>query len=60
MYSIDHIARYDIYAFMTKIFEIKIKEFKEIEDCKDLSDDQIRKIVREKIKINYIGHSLGG
>lgn len=59
-YSIDHIARHDIYAFMTKIFEIKVKEFKESENCDGLSEHQIKKIVREKLKITYIGHSCGG
>lgn len=27
-YSIDHLAKYDIHAFMKKIFEIKLKDFK--------------------------------
>ena len=27
-YSIDHIAKHDIYAFIRKIFEIKVEEFK--------------------------------
>jgi pimeloyl-ACP methyl ester carboxylesterase len=29
-YSVDHIAKYDIHAFMKKIFEIKVKEYLKI------------------------------
>ena len=31
-YSIDHIAKFDIYAFIHKIFETKVEEFKEREN----------------------------
>ena len=40
-YSIDHIAKYDIYAFMTKIFEIKVNEFKQSENCEGLTQSQM-------------------
>jgi len=59
-YGIDHIARWDIYGFLTKIFEIKVHEYKAANNCEGMTDQQIRKFVRSKLKITYIGHSLGG
>mmetsp|Transcript_24675 Transcript_24675/g.38383 ORF Transcript_24675/g.38383 Transcript_24675/m.38383 type:complete len:122 (+) Transcript_24675:1500-1865(+) len=61
-YGIDHIARWDVYGFLTRILEIKVTEFKEMEPeaCRGLSDIEIKKLVRAKLKITYIGHSLGG
>ena len=39
-YSIDHIAKYDIAAFIDRIFEIKLEEFKSLESekVKNLSE----------------------
>lgn len=61
-YSIDHIAKYDIKAFMQTIFRIKVKEFQEVfpDECQGLTQQQIEQIVRKKLNITYIGHSLGG
>ena len=36
-YSIDHIAKYDIHAFLSKIFQIKVDEYKQMEDCSELT-----------------------
>jgi hypothetical protein len=36
-YSIDHIAKYDIHAFLSKIFKIKVEEFKRMEECSQLT-----------------------
>ena len=61
-YSIDHIAKYDIKAFMQTIFRTKFKEFQQFypQECEGLSQEEIEQLVRKKIKITYIGHSLGG
>ena len=60
-YSIDHFARFDVQAFLRTIHETKVKELKEIyyKDSQ-LSDEEITKEISEKLKITYIGHSLGG
>lgn len=53
-YSIDHIAKYDIHAFLKAIMDTKTAEFKHIYPEK--SEEQIKK----ELKIAYVGHSLGG
>lgn len=47
-YSIDHIAKYDIKAFMHAIFEAKVKDFKIVfaDLCKDKTEEKIRKLAR--------------
>ena len=60
-YSVDDYAKYDIQAFLKKIYDIKIEEIKRIDylDCQ-MSDEEIENEIREKLQITYIGHSLGG
>jgi pimeloyl-ACP methyl ester carboxylesterase len=61
-YSIDHIAKYDIQAFLKRILAIKVGEFIEMnpEEAKKMSIGEIKKLVRNRLQITYIGHSLGG
>ena len=60
-YNLDHLAKYDIPAFIDKIISIKVKELKEAHYRDSiLSDDAIDLEIKDKLKITYIGHSLGG
>jgi hypothetical protein len=61
-YSIDHLAKYDIRAFIESIFNIKVEDYKRSfpDECANLNNKEIRNLVRSKLKITYIGHSLGG
>jgi hypothetical protein len=47
-------AEYDIKAFIKRIRHIKMKELRQIH--KDLSEAELNK----RLKITYVGHSLGG
>lgn len=53
-YNIDHLGKYDLSSFITKIIDVKTKELLRI--FSDLDEAYIR----SKIKITYIGHSMGG
>lgn len=48
-YNIDHLGKHDIDAFIRKIISEKAKEH-------ELSEEQ----VLEKLRITYVGHSMGG
>ena len=59
-YNIDHLAFYDVKAFIKQIHDIKVDELSLIMDEPSLSHAQIRELVSSKISITFIGHSLGG
>lgn len=54
-------ATNDLEAFMKSIYEIKVKELKEIYYSEsNMTSEQIQSEIEHKLTINYIGHSLGG
>lgn len=60
-YNIDDMATNDLEAFMKSIYEIKVKELKEIYYSEsNMTSEQIQSEIEHKLTINYIGHSLGG
>ncbi len=62
-YNLDHFGKYDVAAFINKIHTLKMAELYEIlksESEGALSDEDIYKIIDEKLKITFVGHSLGG
>lgn len=62
-YNIDHLAKFDISAFIKTIYEVKLDEFKAFikgSGADYTSDAEIEAELRQKIKITYVGHSMGG
>ena len=60
-YNIDHLAKYDIQAFIKTIYDTKMKELKEIHYKNSMmSDEELNQIIKSKLTITYVGHSLGG
>lgn len=63
-YNIDNLAKFDIAAFVKTIYSVKLAELKaEIKGAGlDFGDDMddIEKELRQRIKITYVGHSMGG
>lgn len=60
-YTIDDLAIGDIAAFIDTIYKTKVKELKAIHyKGSEMSEEDIDKEIESKLKITYIGHSLGG
>ena len=69
-YNIDDLGKYDIAAFVKKIIEVKVQEMQAfikasgIDSCENgvglPNLSEIEAYLREKIKITYVGHSMGG
>ena len=62
-YNLDHMARYDVAAFLKTIHAIKVQELTDTIKFRtkgNISDIEIAKIIAKKLKITYVGHSLGG
>lgn len=60
-YNVDHLAKYDLQAFIETIYKTKIEELKKIYySDSQLSEEEIVSQIKEKLTITYIGHSLGG
>jgi pimeloyl-ACP methyl ester carboxylesterase len=69
-YNIDDLGKYDIAAFVKKIIEVKVQEMKAIikasgidsyeNDMETPHMSEIEAQLRAKIKITYVGHSMGG
>lgn len=62
-YNLDHMARYDVAAFMKTIHFIKVQELTETIRSRTkgkITDSEIAAIIAKKLKITYVGHSLGG
>ena len=60
-YNVDDLANGDIAAFIETIYKTKVEELKEIHyRDSDMTDQEIEDDIESKLKITYIGHSLGG
>ena len=66
-YNIDHLAKYDIAAFVETIIRVKVDEMKEAikasqesNSITPVSEEEIESEVRANIRITYMGHSMGG
>ena len=62
-YNLDHFGKYDVAAFISKIHSLKVAELYEMLKAEShgvYSDEDIYKIIDQKLKITFIGHSLGG
>jgi len=61
-YNIDHLGKYDIAAFVNTLLKVKVQEMKAVIKASgvDVHDDEIEAELRAKIKITYVGHSMGG
>ena len=62
-YNLDHMARYDVAAFMKTIHSVKVQELTETIRSRTkgkISNTEIAAMIAKKLKITYVGHSLGG